>query len=133
MTNLGPFLAILGVFAAAPAIAQSGSPQQAQRDYSDGRPLPRLPDLRKPVFLASGSAACTSRGALANPNRDIVVATGACIVTPRKLQVSVFAPANANDYMESHVFGSIMIEMRSAEISNATAYRAWVDVKSLQN
>lgn len=115
-------------------MAQSQSNvDEAIRDLLSGKPLPGLPNLKKPVFLAQNSFICTSKGALANPNKDILLSTKACVLTDKKMRVSVLSPRGQEDYVDSHVSRVIEITWRSPAMSDATAYSGWVSMKSIGN
>src|SRR5262245_57183336 len=50
----------------------------ALEDWKNGRDLPGMPNLNMPVFVVKGSVVSSTPGALGNPNRDLVLLTGAC-------------------------------------------------------
>lgn len=81
----------------------------ALQDLKNGRDLPEMPNLNKAVFLVKGSVICSSPGALGNPNRDLVLFTGACAATSRDVRVSVLPPSDAQEYLRDHYFGIVAI------------------------
>lgn len=118
-----------------PASAQypPGNFNAALTDFNAGRPLPGLPKLDKPVYLAAEARLCDSPNAFANPNTAITVMTGACAIVPRKVQVMVYAPTDPEDYVRSHVFRMVLVGFRSGQVSDGNIYRGWVGISSLSN
>lgn len=134
-SSIGKICLLLSIaLASVQVVAQSQSNvDEAIRDLHSGKPLPGLPDLRKPVFLAQNSFVCTSQGALANPNKDILLLTKACVMTDKKMRVNVLSPRSQEGYINSHVSRVIEITWRSSAMSDATAYSGWVSMKNLSN
>jgi hypothetical protein len=116
------------------AMAQSMSNvNEAMQDLFAGKPIPGLPNLNKPVFLAPNSFVCSSRGALANPNKDILLKTRDCVLTEKKIRVSVVQPRTQDDYIEAHVARVIKVMWQSSAISDATVYSGWTPVAGITN
>lgn len=116
------------------ALAQSrGSVDQALQDFAAGKPLPGMPNLKKPVFLVAGAIVCESPGALANPNKDVLVTIGACALTESRHRVSVLPPRTQPQYLDSYVFKMVQVVWRSADISDATAHSGWTNILNVQN
>jgi hypothetical protein len=135
-----PFLflvALLGVaqptYAQGYALPPRSSPDEAMRDFNAHKALPGLPNLKKPVFIVRKALVCSSLNALGNPNVGLLVATGACASVNRRVRVSVLLPVDAEDYVNSHVFGAIQIAWRSANRSVGNVYTGWVRIDQLTN
>jgi|SRR5579859_1033916 len=107
--------------------------ESALQDFNVKHPLPGLPSLRKAVFLTKGSVVCSSPGAFANPNRDLVLLTGACLITPRDIKVSVLPPTGAEEYIRDHYFHMVAITWQSDEVSNGTVRVGWTQISRLRN
>jgi hypothetical protein len=107
--------------------------EAALYDLQNHLPLPGLPSLKKPVFLAKGATVCSSAGALGNPNRDITLAIKACTIIPRTVRVSVLNPDDAKEYITDHYFGIISVVWHSDEISDATVHVGWTYISELTN
>jgi hypothetical protein len=105
----------------------------ALRDLAAHRTLPGLPDLKKPVFVTSGSLICKSPGALANPNTQALLMTGSCVVFDHKIRVSVFSPRDRQEYLNDHLFNMVLVGWRSDEISSANVFTGWVQINRLGN
>ena len=106
---------------------------QALRDFAAGKPLPNMPDLKKPVFLAEGVIVCESPGALANPNKDILIAIRACALIERRQRVSVVPPRTQQQYLDGYVFRVVRVVWRADDVSDATAHAGWTSISNAQN
>ena len=105
----------------------------ALADYQASRPLPGLPDLKVPVYLNKGELACPSLKTLKNPNVYVLLVTRICIVSGRRLRVSVLPPVDARSYLNSHVAGGVRITWRAEELSNGNVNTGWVNISALRN
>lgn len=106
---------------------------QATADWFAGRSLPGLPSLKAHVYVGKNTLICPSVNALGNPNVDVLLLTRTCALTSNRIRVAVLVPTDAKTYIDSHVFGAIIVELRSEEGSNATVRHGWVRTSSLQN
>jgi hypothetical protein len=119
---------------AVPAYGQRpGDINAAVADFNAQRPLPGLPSLKKPVYLTANSKVCDSPDSYANPNTAITVMVGACAIVPRKIQVMVYPPTDRENYVRGHVFGMVLVGLRSGEPSDGNMYRGWVSTSSLSH
>jgi hypothetical protein len=106
---------------------------RARRDLAAGNPLPDLPDLTKPVFLLAGAIVCESPGALGNPNKEVLIAMGACVLTATRQRVNLVLPSTPEQYLDAHIFRMVHVVWRSREVSNATTFSGWTSVFNAKN
>ncbi len=107
--------------------------ERALRDWQAKRPLPGMPNLRKPVFLVKGSLVCDSAGSLINPNKKELLFLGVCAPAPRDIRVSVIPPTDAQEYLRDHYHQIVSVVWHSDEMSNASTYKGWVLISGLRN
>jgi hypothetical protein len=107
--------------------------RNAVRDYMQGKPLPGLPDLKKPVYVKPGSWLCSTPGTLANPNKDVLVAMHACFVAPVAARVMVYPPSTDQRYVEAYVYQIIEVGVIPAQISNGRPQYGWTELSNLRN
>ena len=112
---------------------QQGTVEDALTDFYAGNALPGIPDLKRPVYLSAGSIICSSPGAQANPNKDVLVAMRECAVTEIRIRVNVRQPRGQEDYMNGHVYRVVEVVWKSAAQSDATIYSGWTATRNLEN
>lgn len=105
----------------------------ALRDFSAGRPLEGLPNLKKPVFVSPQSLICKSAGALANPVVQILLSIGSCVILDHRIRVSVFPPTGPKEYVEGYMQQMVEVSWRPEEMSNGNMYSGWVHIDALRN
>ena len=112
---------------------QSASIEAALKDLNAGRPLPGLPLLDRPVFVRADAIVCRSLGTLANPNAQLLLVAGACVLMPRDQRVRVVLPTSAREYIDGHSLAAVRIYWRSEQESVANTYDGWVRISELRN
>ncbi len=105
----------------------------ATQDLNEGKALPGLPDLTKPVYLSSGSTVCNTIASLANPNKDILVQIGECTISRNKIRVNINVPATPESYLNAHMQRAVEIVWRPEAQSNANRFSAWTAIRNLEN
>lgn len=106
---------------------------KALQDWSAGKPLEGLPNLKKPVYLKGETLLCQSSGALMNPNVPVLLLTRACMVMPKRVRVLVYPPADAQSYMEGYMYQMVRVSLTTGDISNGNSTQGWVFLDSLTN
>ena len=95
--------------------------------------MPGLPDITKSVYLSPGSTVCDSLGAIANPNKDVLIQIGACAISSKRIRVNIKLPTAPEAYLSAHMQRSVEIVWKKEAQSDANIYTAWTAIRNLEN
>lgn len=124
---------IISIPTLAVAQANTGNPIEL---WNAGTPLPKMPDLKKPVFLEKGAFICVSPGPLVNPSEEnikIALYTETCALSNKRKRVMVHPPRNAQSYSEAYYGGYIKISLTSGNVSDGNIDYLWTLPEYLKN